>query len=73
MDLAILYRGSSKDNQAAKNILREVNIPFAEVFSEDKNHSPVFCTNESAYCYKGLGEITEFANSLKFIEAEIAK
>ncbi|MDI9363475.1 MAG: hypothetical protein QM541_00890 [Flavobacterium sp.] len=66
MDLAILYRGSSKDNIEAKNILREINVKFVEVFSEDKSHLPVFCSSESAYPYKGINEIREYASSVKF-------
>lgn len=66
MDLSILYRGSSKDNIEAKNILREINVKFVEVFSEDKSHSPVFCSSESAFPYKGINEIREYASSVKF-------
>jgi hypothetical protein len=66
MDFSILYRGSSKDNIEAKNILREVNIKFVEVFSEDRSHSPVFCSSDSAFSYKGINEIREYASSVKY-------
>ena len=66
MDLAILFRGFSKESSEAKKILSENNVEFVEVFSEDRNHSPVFSSPESAYSYKGINKIREYANSIRF-------
>jgi hypothetical protein len=62
----ILFRGTSFDGKEAKRILKETNINFAEVFSDSDERSPVLITKDSIYSYKGLAEIKEYVNSLKY-------
>ncbi len=66
MSDSILFRGASQDSREAKEILRESNIQFIEIYSESENHSPVLHTSESAYAYKGITQIREYACSIKF-------
>ena len=66
MKNSILLRSSSNDGREAKKILRECKVPFVEIYSESKNQLPVFYTENVAYPYKGLSQIKEFVNSMKF-------
>lgn len=68
MENFILFRGTSFDGKEAKRVLKETKIDFIEVYSESNDHSPVLYTNNSAYSYKGLSEIKEYANSIKWHE-----
>lgn len=67
MQESIFLRGASQDNKEAKKVLRENNVTFVEVYSEFKSHPPVLYTEDSAYAYKGLAQIREYACSVGFI------
>lgn len=66
MENFILLRGTSFDGKEAKRVLEETNLDFTEVYSESNEHSPVLYTVDSVYTYKGLSEIKEYANSVKW-------
>jgi len=63
MQDSIFLRGASRDNREAKQILKENNISFVEVHSDFRSHPPTLYTENSAYAYKGLTQIKEYANS----------
>jgi hypothetical protein len=62
MELSILYRGFSQEDTQAEEVLRNGNINFVEVFSDENNHFPVFCAKGSTYTYEGLNEIIDYVN-----------
>lgn len=63
MQDSIFLRGASNDNREAKKVLKDNNINFVEVHAGFRSHPPTLYTESSAYAYKGLAQIKEYAYS----------
>ena len=60
----LLYHTKSKESRLAKELLKENQREFTEVYTEDYD-SPKLLTQESIYSYKGLNQIKQYISSQK--------